>query len=123
MFRLLLLLGPLALAACAATPPLPEGRWTGALTPERHPELKTPVAYDVRYEGDRLVVAIVGPGGQEVPTRDVRLTPAALVFAFDEPEEGVPLHCVLDRDGDGGFAGRCTAPDGQWARFTMRPPE
>lgn len=121
--RLLPLAVLLALAACVSTSSLPEGRWTGALTPQRHPEMETPVAYDVRYEGDALAIDLIGPGGTPVPTRDVRLTPDALLFAFDEPEEGVPLDCRLERDGGGSFAGRCTDAEGQWARFTMRPPE
>lgn len=118
----LLLLALLGLTACGSSSRLEEGRWTGALTPMNHPDMANPVAYDVSYHGDALAIDLIGPGGAAVPTRDVRLTDDTLYFAFDEPEENVTLSCALGR-ADGGFAGRCTAPDGKWARFTMRPPE
>lgn len=113
----------LALAACASPERLDEGRWTGTLTPMNHPEMANPVAYDVGYAGDTLRIALVGPGGGTLPTRDVRLTADTLHFAFNEPEEQVPLRCALGREPTGGFAGRCTDASGQWARFTMQPPE
>ena len=118
----LLCLALLCLAACGSSSLLEEGRWTGALTPMNHPDMANPVAYDVSYDGDALAIDLIGPGGAAVPTRDVRLANGTLYFTFDEPEEGVALDCALGSI-DGGFSGRCTAPDGKWARFTMRPPE
>lgn len=109
-------------AACATSPRLQEGRWTGSLTPMNHPDMANPVAYDVDYEGDVLQIALVGPSGAAVPTRDIHLSADTLRFTFDEPEENVPLQCALASDGAGGFAGRCADESGKWARFTMRPP-
>ena len=121
MLRALLPLGLLALAGCAPSPPIPSGTWTGALTPERHPEMASPVAYRVAYPDGALTIEVVGADASALPARDAQLDGDTLRFAFDEPEGDVPLTCALGRDADG-FAGRCTAPDGQWAHFTMRPP-
>lgn len=114
---------PLILAACGSPERLAEGRWSGTLAPMNHPEMANPVAYDVSYEGNLLHIAVVGPDGAALPTRDVRLTADTLYFAFDEPEENVPLRCTLRRDTTDSFAGRCADASGQWARFTMQPPE
>lgn len=111
------------LAACSSSPHLQEGRWSGTLTPMNHPEMATPVAYEVGYEGDTLTIVLLGPGGDTVPTRTVRLAADTLYFTFVEPEESVPLDCTLGREDAGGFAGRCADAAGKWARFTMRPPE
>lgn len=124
--RLLLLAAALSMiGACttpASAPTLPEGTWTGALTPMNHPEMANPVTYDVHYPGGALAIDLVGPNGARIATRSVQHAPDSLRFAFDEPEEGVTLQCDLGRQADGAFAGRCTDPDGKWARFTMIPP-
>jgi hypothetical protein len=86
-----------------------------------HPEMANPVSYDVSYPGGVLAIALTGPGGETIPTRAVRLDDDTLRFVFNEPDADLPLTCALGRDGDG-FAGRCTDPDGRWARFTMLPP-
>ena len=87
-----------------------------------HPDRVTPLTYAVGYEGDALTLAIGGPDGAEIPTRDVVLRADTLHFVFDEPEEGVPLQCALGRGEAGTFEGRCTDASGKWARFTMAPP-
>lgn len=113
----------LVLAACEpAAPTLQEGTWTGGLTPMNHPDMVTPLTYDVRAEDGAYAIALVGPGGGAVPMRSVRLEGDTLRYVFNEPEEGVALRCALGRQGDGSYAGRCTDPDGKWARFTMTPP-
>lgn len=102
---------------------LQEGQWTGGLTPMNHPDMSMPLAYDVGYEGDALTLALSGPGGMEMPARDVALQGDTLHFVFDEPEEGVPLQCALGRQAAAGsLEGRCTDAEGKWARFTMTPP-
>jgi hypothetical protein len=111
------------LAACGSPDRLAEGRWSGTLTPMNHPEMANPIAYDVGYEADALHIAVVGPEDTALPTRGVRLTADTLYFAFDEPEENVPLRCALGRENADHFAGRCTDTAGKWARFTMQPPE
>lgn len=112
----------LAFAGCASSEqPLRAGTWWGALTPMNHPEMANPVSYDVSYPDGVLAIALTGPGGETLPTRDLRLDGDTLRFVFDEPDAGLPLICALGRNGDD-FAGRCTDPGGQWARFTMLPP-
>lgn len=69
--------------------------------------MANPIAYDVRYAGEVLIINLIGSDGTVLPKR----------------EEEVPLRCALGRDGSGGFAGRCADASGKWARFTMRPPE
>ena len=120
--RTILIGAALGLSACQTAPSLQEGRWTGALTPMNHPDMATPVSYDVQYAGRSLSIALVGPGGDVLPTRQPRLSGDTLFFAFDEPDEHVSLSCALSEAAIG-YAGRCTAPDGKWARFTMVRPE
>jgi hypothetical protein len=84
--------------------------------------MANPVAYEVRHEDGALAVDLIGPGGTAIATQAPRLEGDTLRFAFREPEEGVRLRCALGRDGERGFAGRCTDNGGQWARFTMVPP-
>ena len=112
----------LMLAGCSSAPPFEEGRWRGALTPMNHPEMATPVAYDVRHDDGGLAISLLGPNDTRVPIRDPRLDGDTLRFAFVEPEEQVLLRCALGRDEAGGFGGRCADPSGKWARFTMIPP-
>lgn len=92
------------------------------MTPMRHPDMETPVAYRVAQDQGTLAVTLEGPNGTEVPLRDVTVDADTLRFVFNEPEEGVQLTCALAGTPVDGFAGRCTDADGQWARFTMRPP-
>ena len=116
----------LSAAACASPErPLPEGTWTGGLVPMNHPEMHSPIAYLVRYQGDDLVLSLTGPDGSggTMATRSVRLAQDTLYFAFDEPEQNMPLRCALGRQPDGSFVGRCTDPSGKWARFSMIPPD
>lgn len=111
------------LAGCGTSPGIEEGRWSGVLTPMNHPDMANPVAYDVRHEGGLLAIDLIGPGGEGVATHNPRLEGDTLFFAFHEPEEQVRLECALGPDSMRGFAGRCVDASGQWARFTMEPPE
>lgn len=111
-----------ACATPASAPTLPEGTWTGALTPMNHPEMANPVTYDVRYPEGTLAIDLIGPDDSRIATRAVRLTADSLHYTFDEPEEGITLQCALGRRSGGHFDGRCTDAAGQWARFTMVPP-
>jgi hypothetical protein len=116
------------LAACAASPVLEEGRWTGTLTPMNHPEMETPVGYEVRHADEGLSIVVIGPGGERVPARRPRLEGDTLTFSFVEPADQVLLTCTLARtrppdSPTAGFAGRCVDPTGKWAQFTMRRPE
>ena len=107
------------LVSCGPSAVLQAGEWTGTLTPMNHPDMANPVL----YEGKVLAIDLTGPGGRAVPTRNPRLANDTLRFAFDEPEQQVKLKCTRGREVTGGFAGRCIDATGQWAWFTMRPPE
>lgn len=119
------LLLALALAACTSTtdaPSLQEGTWTGGLVPMNHPDMQTPIRYDVRRDGGALAIDITGPDGQAVAARDIRVEADTLHFVFNEPERNVPLTCALARQDDARYEGRCTDAGGKWARFIMIPP-
>ena len=111
----------LLLTTCAHSPALEEGRWTGTLTPMNHPEMATPVAYEVRQLEGSLSIDLIGPSGNRMATRHPRLEGDSLHFSFVEPEEQVQLRCALGPV-ETSFAGRCVDENGKWARFTMEPP-
>ena len=118
----------LTLAACDSPDRLAEGRWSGTLTPMNHPEMETPVGYEVRHADEGLSIVVIGPGGERVPARRPRLEGDTLTFSFVEPADQVLLTCTLARtrppdSPTAGFAGRCVDPTGKWAQFTMRRPE
>jgi hypothetical protein len=128
MYRLLLS-AALSLSACASVPTdsspasaLPEGTWTGTVTPMNHPDRPTPITYEVSTEGGALSVVLRGLDGQGLPVRAALLSGDTLRFQFNEPEGNLPLDCALVRLPTGTFDGRCADADGRWARFTMVPP-
>ncbi|NBB89944.1 MAG: hypothetical protein GVY23_01915 [Spirochaetes bacterium] len=123
-FLLLLISGLLVVAGCSSSPDVPEGKWTGTLTPMNHPEMQTPVAYNVATQDGGLTVDVIGPNGNVVRAEEPELQGDTLAFHFPEPEENVMLTCRLGRTNEipDGFAGRCTDGSGQWAHFTMTPP-
>ena len=127
MFRGVLLVSCLALAACATTQiqapeRLAEGTWTGALTPMNHPDQNTPMRYRVAYSDEGLSIEMEWPRGDALLGRDAELQEGMLTFGLIEPEGNVPLQCNLARQPDGSFDGRCADAEGKWARFTMLPP-
>ena len=123
MTRLAPLLAALALAACQnPAPTLEAGTWTGHLTPQNHPEMKIPLAYEVAHDGDALAITLVSEAGVRTILDDVALADSALTFTFAEPDAGVPLACSLLPQADGRYVGRCTDAEGKWGLFTMIPP-
>lgn len=130
MSRPLILLLLILLGACtsasdpqpAESPRLTEGTWTGTLTPMNHPDMHTPLTYEVAYAADTLGLVLGGPNGSEMPAREAEVKGNTLFFSFDEPDAGVPLRCALARTEDAGFEGRCVDPEGKWALFSMQPP-
>lgn len=111
------------LAACAQTTPatLPEGTWTGGLTPMNHPDVVSPLTYEVRRADEQLALTLISEDVQ-TPARDVKVEGDTLSFVFNEPEAGVLLTCALARQTDASYAGRCVDAGGKWAHFTMKPP-
>ena len=122
MRSLLLLLAAVLGPAALAQPAIPTGTWTGSLTPQNHPDLHLPMTYTVEECAEGLAITVASAAGQAAEAREVRVTADRIRFTFEEPEENVPLACDLRQGEDGVFAGRCTAPDGKYATFTMEPP-
>lgn len=108
---------------CADSDQIPVGRWSGYLTPENHPEMQQPIEYEVRESDGVLSIAILSPDGMRYPARRVQLFESTLTFDWTEPEGPTPLSCTLTEQPDGSYAGPCTDPNGQSARFVMVPPE
>lgn len=102
---------------------LQDGHWTGTLTPMNHPVMATPVGLLVSTTGGTIEIEVVGPDGRSIPAREIEFDDDTLGFSFNEPEAGTPLRCDWTRQEDGGFAGRCTDPGGQWALFDVSPEE
>lgn len=119
----LLLVGVVLMACPSGASRLQDGRWTGTLTPMNHPDMQTPIALDVRTTGGSIEIVILGPDGGTLPAREIDFDDDTLAFTFDEPEAGIPLRCDWTRQPDGGFAGRCTDPEGKWAHFEVDPAE
>ena len=117
------LLGILLLPACSAPETLPDGRWTGSLTPMNHPEMRTPLSYTVSHPDGVLAISMDGPGGEGMPFINPVFELGSLSYAFIEPEGGNRLRCRLDQQPDATLEGRCTDPSGKWALFRMVPPE
>lgn len=115
----------LLIVACQPTPELKEGRWSGTLTPMNHPEMENPINYEISYPAGSLSIDVISPDSSEIPTRNDQFENDTLYFQFDEPEEQVTLNCSLGRmnNQEGSFSVRCTDPNGQWAYFTMIPPD
>ncbi|NBC64777.1 MAG: hypothetical protein GVY07_03805 [Bacteroidetes bacterium] len=115
----------LFITACRPNPDLKVGLWTGTLSPMNHPEMENPINYKISYPSGSLSIDVISPDSSIIPTRNVQFENDTLYFQFNEPEEQVSLNCALGRtkSQEGHLSGRCTDPNGQWAYFTMIPPE
>ena len=112
-----------ALAAQEAPGQLDLGVWSGELTPMHHPDIHTSLQFAVSAPVGSPVIEIRGPDEVVIPTHDLSVSEAGVVFSFFEPEADVPLRCDLRFQATGALLGRCTDPNGKWASLTMRPPE
>lgn len=61
--RLLLVL---MLSGCTNADTLPEGRWTGSMSPMNHSDLRTDIVFDVSITAGELPIVLIGPGGKEI---------------------------------------------------------
>lgn len=113
----------ITICSCSTNQRLVEGTWTGAMTPQNHPDLETPIEYMVDYEEGRLVMTLIGPGKTKLPISNIVRSDGKLEFQFTEPEEGVALTCELHGVPDKGYSGKCKDEAGKWARFTFVPPK
>lgn len=84
-----------------------------------HADMPSPVAFDIQMASGAPSVTLIGPGGARIAGRESSWDGTTLRFVFDEPEAGVPLTCEWARQADGSLAGRCTDPEGKWARFRV----
>ncbi len=99
---------------------LSTGQWSGSLTPGNHPEMVTPINYEVTYIKNELVLWIISPDGSRLETRSPKFENGTLTFQFNEPEEGILLDCKLEGGNQNGFMGECKDDSGKSARFDMK---
>jgi len=102
---------------------LASGLWTGDLTPMNHPDMSTPLQFQVSHTEDALDIIIEGPGDMRLRTRGTRIEGDTLRFNFIEPEAMVSLRCALGGAAETGYQGRCQDNTGQWAQVRMLPPQ
>ena len=112
-----------ALAAQETPGHLDTGIWSGELTPMHHPDVHTSLQFAVSAPAGSPVIEIKGPDDVVIPTHDVSVSEAGVVFSFFEPEADVLLQCDLRFQETGALLGRCTDPQGKWASLTMRRPK
>lgn len=113
------------LVACSSEPEvlrLREGIWAGSLTPMNHPDLMTPLTFNVARVESGMDIAIEGPDGVGIGTREAMMDGDTLRFVFNEPEQNELLTCALGYDGPGRYSGRCADAGGKWATVTMTEP-
>jgi hypothetical protein len=122
LMRTGLLLLVLTLGGCTNADTLPEGRWTGSLTPMNHPDLQTDIVFDVSTTAGELSIVLIGPGGEEINVSEPVLEGDTLRYSFREPEQNALLTCALGRLQDGVFEGKCSDSEGKWALFRMNSP-
>lgn len=103
----------------AAAQQLPQGIWTGTMTPPGGQAFN--VSYEVGTRDGALVVAMMSIIVQEVIRfQDVRLTGDELTFWW---EPGIRVDCRLRRTESGSYEGPCTPGGGGPAgAITMVPP-
>lgn len=125
MKNLILFTSLIFICSCNSTDTdqIPQGTWTGYLSPMNHPEMKNEVSYNIQYVEDELQIELIGPGGNPIQTKSPQVKNDSLFYSFDEPEEGVSLNCTLSKKESGAFEGPCTDPSGKWAYFSMIPPQ
>lgn len=101
---------------------LPEGTWTGTMSPPGAEAI--PVTFEVGASNG--AVSIVMRSAQvegEMPFQDVRVDGDQLTFWW---EPGVRVNCALERTEAGGFTGACTGesgPEGAGTITMVPPPE
>jgi len=118
-------LGVVALLALGSATPasaqaLPQGTWTGTMSPPGGEAI--PVNFAVSESGGALAIAMSAVQVEgEMPFRDIRLDGQTMTFWW---ELGVRVDCSLTRTDVGGFAGTCTDGTGDRGAgtLTMVPP-
>jgi hypothetical protein len=105
-------------ASGLAAQKLEVGAWTGTgVGPSGE---AADVSFDVRMNGDTLMIDLNGPDGQSMPLTDIRFEEGKLLFTW---EPGVVVKCVLSPVEGGGYDGPCTDENGGSGRLTMVPPK
>jgi len=87
-----------------------------------HPDVRTPLRFEVSDSAGSPSIEIHGPEGLILPTHEIAVSEAGVAFSFFEPEADVLLRCDLRFDDEGVLNGRCSDPYGKWAILRMRPP-
>jgi hypothetical protein len=113
------------LGGCMPSQDVPEGRWSGTLTPSTADAASIPVVTEVRY-GDGLLSVTLdglqGQGAEPISARNPRVRGETLAFAFTEPYDRLLVECTVVRRADGAFAGRCMDGREPWADLILYPP-
>jgi hypothetical protein len=104
---------------------VPEGQWSGTLTPAAVPASSVSIVTEVRY-GDGLLSVTLdglqGQGAEPISARNPRVRGETLAFAFTEPHRRSLVECTVVRRADGAFAGRCMDGREPWAELILYPP-
>jgi hypothetical protein len=72
------------------------------------------------HRQESVSMQIFGPGGINIPTREIQLTKDSLFFSFDKVEERMVVSCALQKFNKKYYHGECTDTDGKRAVFTMK---
>jgi len=113
------------LGGCMPSHDVPEGRWSGLLTPSTADAAAIPVVTEVRYGNGLLSVTLDGleeQGSTPISARNPRVRDETLAFAFTEPYDRLLVECTVVRRADGSFAGRCMDGREPWAELILYPP-
>ena len=107
-------------AAPASAQALPQGTWTGTMSPPGGEAI--PVNFEVSESAGALSIAMMAVQVEgEMPFRDIRLDGQTMTFWW---EVGVRVDCSLTRTEAGGFKGTCSDGTGASGEgtLTMVPP-
>lgn len=113
-----LMVGPVRAHAQTPAATLQPGTWSGSSVGPDTEVVK--LVFDVTSSGDSISIVARTQGYGSYPFSNIRLVNDTLRFSF---EPGPQVECVLPKEADGSFAGRCTAGEtGETATLRMIPP-
>lgn len=117
--RYILFIG-IILSSCSTSQKLPSGMWSGYLSQMDQPDKQTPLNCKVKHLQENVSLEIFGPGGVNIPTKELLLTKDTLFFSFDKLSNQMLVSCALKKVGKNYYYGRCTDTDGKWGLLSMK---
>jgi len=108
------------LSSCHTTKDLPSGLWTVYLSQQNQVDKQISLNCRLKHHQENVSLQIFGPGGINIPTRDIQLTKDSLFFSFDKVEEQMSVSCALGKHNKKFYHGTCTDTEGKWSVFTMK---